>query len=154
MRNLFLAFTITWACTAAPTPSHLNVEGVRPARVKRGAAAEAVVELKVQQGFHVHANPASRPQLIATKVEVVGGKDLEASPAVYPPPKPYKVPGMDALVDTYDGRFEVRIPIRAAQNGAAGKQEMQGSVRYQACDDKVCFPPKVVKFGVPVEIVP
>lgn len=154
MKKALLIFLVSSVVFAVPQYSHLSVEGVRPVRLKRGATSQAVVELKVRQGFHVQANPASKPQLIATKVDVATPLDLSAERPIYPTAKPYKVPGLQTDVDTYDGQFEVKIPLKAAASAAMGKREIEGKVRYQACDDKVCYPPTVAKFGVPVEIVP
>lgn len=139
---------------AAPPVQHLTVEGVRPARMKVGQAAEVVVEVKVREGFHIQANPASRPQLIATRVDLSGGKGLSPGRALYPEGKPYKVGGLAMTVSTYDGHFELKVPVKASDLATPGKQDLAGRIRYQACDDKVCFPPTVAKFTAPVEVLP
>ncbi len=138
-------------CAGVPVP-HLTVTGVKKTELKASGSGEIVVELKVIDGYHVQANPASKPNLIATKVEVVAVGQVEVGRAVYPKPKPYKVAGLETAVGTYDGRFDVRIPIQATAQVKAGKYSLEGRVRYQACDDKVCFPPTVTKFAAPVEV--
>jgi thiol:disulfide interchange protein DsbD len=145
------AMAVAWA--TAPV-GHLTVEGVAPLRIQRGKGGEARVELKVREGFHVQANPASKPQLIATKVDLMPAPDVVSDRPIYPEAKPYKVAGLDISVATYSGRFDVKIPLKILPAAALGKREIEGQVRYQACDDKVCFPRTVAKFGVPVEIVP
>ncbi len=139
--------------TAAPV-QHLTVEGVRPARLKANQAAEVVVEVKVRDGFHVQANPASKPQLIATRIDLAGGKGLSIGRPLYPQGKPYKVGGLSMTVSTYDGRFELKIPIKASSLASPGKQDLAGKIRYQACDDKLCFPPTLAKFSASVEVLP
>jgi thioredoxin:protein disulfide reductase len=135
-------------------PSRMVVEGVSNARLKAGGGFDVRVELKVKDGFHVQANPASRPQLIPTKVDVRATAEIDVDRPVYPKPKPYRIAGLETMVDTLEGRFEVKVPLKAKATTRPGKYELEGKVRYQACDDKVCFPPTVAKFSVPVEIVP
>lgn len=152
--SCFFLVGLTTLVSAAPPVQHLTVEGVRPARMKVGEAAEVVVEVKVREGFHIQANPASRPQLIATRLDLSGGKGLSPGRALYPEGKPYKVGGLAMTVSTYDGRFELKVPVKASTAAGPGKQELSGRIRYQACDDKVCFPPTMAKFTAPVEVLP
>lgn len=155
MRMVFLISALLWSLSAIGFDSspRLTVEGVSPARLKAGESATVVLELKVREGFHVQANPASRPQLIPTKVDVTAASGFEALKPAYPAPKPYKIAGLDTMVDTYEGRFQVRIPLKSISSVKVGKHELDGRIKYQACDDKVCFPPTLAKFRVPIEVV-
>lgn len=154
--NHFPFLVLFWATAslAVPPQQHLTVEGVKGIKLKAGDKKEVVVEAKVQKGFHVQANPATKPQLIATKVDVVGNASFQPDRPIYPKAKPYKIEGLGGSVDTYDGRFEVKVPVAAAASAKPGKSTLEGRIRYQACDDKVCFPPTVAKFAVPVEVEP
>lgn len=152
MVALISALLLSVSVHAVDLSPKLTVEGVSPARLKAGENAQVVLELKVREGFHVQANPASRPQLIPTKVDVVASSGFEVSKPTYPKPKPYKIAGLDTMVDTYEGLFQVRIPLKSAASAKVGKYQLEGRVKYQACDDKVCFPPTLAKFQVPVEI--
>lgn len=155
MRILIGVLVAFFSLTAWSTDrGHLTIEGVKPARVAEGGEAEAVVEIRVRDGFHVQANPASMPQLIATKLDVSAKGGMEPQRPVYPKGKMYKIEGLKTSVATYDGRFEIKVPIRAASNTSAKKLELEAKLRYQACDDKVCFPPTVSRFAIPVEVGP
>jgi len=156
MKPLFtLAFLWATASTAGPAAQqHLTIEGVKGVVFKAGETKEAVVEAKVREKFHVQANPASKPTLIATKVDLVGNAAFLVDRPIYPKAKPYKIEGLGMSVDTYDGRFEVKVPIKAGSSAKTGKTTLEGKIRYQACDDKVCFPPTFAKFSVPVEVQP
>jgi DsbC/DsbD-like thiol-disulfide interchange protein len=153
MKILSSTFLLSLSAFAFDSSPRLTVEGVSSARLKAGESASVVLELKVREGFHVQANPASRPQLIPTKVDVTAASGFEISKPSYPVAKPYKIAGLDTMVDTYEGRFEVRIPFKSGTSVKAGKYELDGRIKYQACDDKVCFPPTLAKFRVPIEVV-
>ncbi len=146
--KILLLIGLAWA---APV-QNLKVDGVKPLSLEKGKKGEVVVSLSVKKGFHVQANPASRPQLIATKVDVIPSAGIEVGQAAYPASKEYKVGGLDFAVATFDGAFDVKVPVSAGASAKPGKVSLEGRVKYQACDDKVCFPPTMAKFSVPVEI--
>lgn len=151
MKTLALGLLATVTAFGAP-PTHLTVEPSAPFPIKVGGMGDAVVAFSVAKGFHIQANPASMPNLVATKVDVSAVENVKVGNPVYPPAKPYKVAGI-ATVNTFDGRVEVRIPLEAGASAQPGKTVLEGKIRYQACDDKICFQPTVAKFQIPVEIL-
>jgi hypothetical protein len=48
----------------------------------------------------------------------------------------------------------VRLGLRTAADTPAGEQRVQLRVRYQACDERVCYPPKTVNLSVPFRLGP
>jgi hypothetical protein len=60
-------------------------------------------------------------------------------------------------VKVYSKPFVVRIPVTvspafAKTRRGASAIELTGLVDYQACDDKVCFPPQSLPFAVKVPV--
>jgi hypothetical protein len=49
--------------------------------------------------------------------------------------------GLRLLV--YDGRFSIVVPITRRAPGTAPIR-VQGSLHFQGCDDRFCFPPQTV----------
>jgi DsbC/DsbD-like thiol-disulfide interchange protein len=149
---IFVSFVFSLSAWALEPAQHLMVTGVKKIELRASGSGVVVVELKVHDGFHVQANPASKPNLIATKVDIAAVGQIEVGRASYPKPKPYKVAGLETEVGTYDGLFEVRVPVQATAKIQPGKYSLDGKVRYQACDDKVCFPPTILRFAAPIEV--
>ena len=48
------------------------------------------------------------------------------------------------------GEFEIVTKFKRAANPALGPGFLSGKLRYQACNDKMCFPPKTVEIKLPV----
>jgi hypothetical protein len=48
-------------------------------------------------------------------------------------------------LDVYTGEFVVKLPVVAS----AGMHTIDGSLRYQACDNAACYPPK----SLPVQVM-
>jgi hypothetical protein len=53
----------------------------------------------------------------------------------------------------YQGAFILHVPAEV-KHPAAGSQLIPLSVRFQACNDRVCLPPKTIHLSVPVVVLP
>lgn len=109
------------------------------------------LKFEVVKGMHVQANPAN-PPLIATNVSLASNKDLEVFSPKYPAGKVTMVKGLGREIITYEDTFEVSVPVRPRKHTKAGTYNVDGEVRYQACDDKLCFPPQKAAFSASVTL--
>jgi hypothetical protein len=53
-------------------------------------------------------------------------------------------------LNVYSGNFTVSAELRALAGVPAGSYKVPGELRYQACNDRACFPP--TKLPVEVEV--
>ena len=114
-----------------------------------GNNGEALVMLTIEPGYHVNANPATYPYLIATEVTAGKVEGVEVGKAVYPPAKKQKFEFADEPLAVYEGQVEVRLPINVASKGS---RSLPLNVRVQACDHEKCFPPASLNTSVSVEV--
>jgi uncharacterized protein YyaL (SSP411 family) len=94
------------------------------------------VELEIRPGFHLNANPADDPALVATSVAGV----LGAVRNVRYPPSEQGSRGVRA----YAGRVRIEGEVERRGGGAATVE-----LTYQACDEQRCLPPvtRLVRLG-------
>ena len=59
-------------------------------------------------------------------------------------------PGQKLAV--YEGVQTLKARLAVPATAPLGKITLEGKLRYQACDDKACYPPASVTIQVPVEI--
>ncbi len=119
-----------------------------------GAAANAMIVVEVNAGFHVQANPPAKPNLIPVTLAFEPAEGVTAGATVYPPGKPYQVAGANGALSVYDGAFELTAPLSVAATAALGVRELHGKLRYQACDDRICLAPRSIPVVVVVRVVP
>src|SRR5207249_6182019 len=95
------------------------------------ASQPGSVELVISKGFHVNANPATFPYLIATEVQP-GKTDgiTVADKLTYPPPKMESFPFADQPLAVYEGSVTIPIPITPAP-GARGQRTIPFKIRVQ-----------------------
>ena len=115
--------------------------------ISGGNNDEALVMLNIEPGYHVNANPATYPYLIATEVTADNVEGIEVGKAIYPPAKKQKFEFAGEPLAVYEGQVEVRLPIKAAK----GSRSLPLKVRVQACDHEKCFPPATLNTNVAVE---
>ena len=113
------------------------------------SSGDAMIMLNIEPGYHVNANPATYPYLIATEVTADKVEGLDAGKAIYPPAKKQKFDFAEEALAVYEGQVEIRLPIKVASKGS---RSLPLNVRVQACDHEKCFPPATLKTNVSVEV--
>jgi hypothetical protein len=122
------------------------VYNAEPQVVKAGKPAVLELEFVVRDGFHVNSHTPKSELLIPTVIKLQPAEGVKASETVYPPGVSYSFSfEPNEKLDVYTGRFTVKVPVVAA----AGEHTIDGSLRYQACDNAACYPPKTL----PVQVV-
>jgi len=154
------------AAVALASPSHAQLGGgmqappaetlirtsAAPVRIPAGGGAIAVIEIAVQPGWHVNANPPSPDYLIPTEVTIEAAGGVSAGKGEYPSPSPLRVGFEQNPILTFGGTFVVRLPLSAAADAAHGARVMKGTVSFQACNDQLCLTPASVPFELKVEV--
>lgn len=151
---LALAAFPAMAVAAPPRGDFLRLEKVATVDVVPGGFATALVTLTVKPGFHVQANPAANPQLVATTLTLPEPKDgVTLGPVDYPPGQPYRLRGSDKTLSTYSGSVTLQVSVAARKAAKRGPRKLATSLRYQACDDTTCFFPQTDAIDIPVKVV-
>lgn len=59
---------------------------------------------------------------------------------------------LEREVENYEGHIEAKSFVQIPKDTPSGLQELKLKVHYQGCSDKLCFPPKVEEFLIPVRV--
>ena len=116
--------------------------------VAAGASRDVLVRVtaSMEKGWHLYSLTTPRPP-IASTIKVTDDGPLEGGEAFQPAPNRKRDPNFQVDTETFEGDtvFYVRARLKA---DAGAKASLL--VRYQACDDKQCLPPrkKTVEFEV------
>lgn len=100
------------------------------------------VPIRIDDGYHVNANPATFPYLIATEVTAEQVDGIDIGKPVYPPAVKKKFQFAEEPLAVYEGNVNVSLPYVARSSGT---KTLAISVRVQACDQEKCFPPATLK---------
>lgn len=107
------------------------------------------VKVAVLPGFHVNSDRPKDEFLIPLKLTWTDGP-LEAKSVNYPKPEEIRV-GKDMLA-VFTGNFEIHTQFKAPEHSTPGSTTVTGKLRYQACNNEMCFRPASLEVRVPVVI--
>src|SRR4029079_7914201 len=119
--------------------------------VEPGDRVNVDVILDISPGCHSqsHTPTGKNIKLEVTMDAVPGGRCEEP---IYPPGEERDYPQLGKL-NVYTGQVTIQVPATIGRDAVPGTLEMSGSIRYQICDDKMCFLPKKELFKIPITIV-
>jgi len=120
----------------------------------RGGKAPLDIALEVNKGFHVNSNKPNDELLMPTVVHLYPPQGIMVVNIHYPVGEQLALPfmGNDTL-SVYSGRFSVTADVRVQKSAALGTLRVHGDVKYQACDNRQCFPPKTTPLEFDVKVV-
>jgi DsbC/DsbD-like thiol-disulfide interchange protein len=117
-----------------------------PQVIKAGQRTTLDIRFRVVDGYHVNSHTPKSDLLIPTKITLQPAAGVKAEAAEYPAGKTYSFSfSPNDKLDVYEGDFTVRLPVLAQP----GQHEIDGTLRYQACDHAACYPPR----NLPVQVV-
>jgi thiol:disulfide interchange protein DsbD len=62
-------------------------------------------------------------------------------------------PNFEINTETHEGSATFGVPLVVLADAPTGGQAFNINVRFQACNDKMCLPPRTVKLNAPVTLV-
>lgn len=109
--------------------------------VKRGGATKGAIVLSIPGGLHVNSNRPNSQYAIPTVVRLsaVGAKIGAVS---YPRGVNRKFGFSEDTINVYEGRTAFSFNLTVPANFKGNVVRVRAVVRYQACTDEVCYPPK------------
>jgi len=126
----------------------------KPAMVaaKAGTTIESKLPLELRTGYHVNSNTPSDEYLIPLKLTWKSTGALEGGQIAYPKPTLEKYEFSEKPLSVFTGNFDVVASFKVAANAPAGPGVAVGQLRYQACSDRACFPPKTIEVAIPYQV--
>ena len=118
-----------------------------------GEQARLAVVLEIPDGWHVNANKPLDEYLIPTEAALEPPEGFGVEGMAYPEAILASFSFSDEKLAVYEHTAAVGIVVSVAETVAPGKYEIPGTVRYQACNDTVCAPPKTVSFTAQLTVV-
>jgi Disulphide bond corrector protein DsbC len=131
--------------TMAPVPL-VTTQRATPTTVK--------LDFRVAPGFHINSNAPKSEFLIPTALKMDPPTDIVLGKTEYPEGKDLSFPfSPDEKLNVYSGDFAITVSVHPLHSVVPGKYVMRGFLRYQACDNAQCFPPKTLPVNFEVKVV-
>lgn len=127
----------------AQSPPNIRVNNYLAAqRVRAGRSVRAVVEVEIPQGFHIHSNRPLEKFLIATQLQIEAPKGVRVSAVSYPRAVLRSLKFSKNKVSVYEGKATMRFNVTVPASYRSDSVEVKARLRYQSCNDELCFRPE------------
>lgn len=160
MRHIrrFAAALFVLAATASAfaqgTAPAVSVSPIPTVTVVRGGKAPFKIDLAVNRGFHVNSNKPHDELLLPTTVRLSPPTGVVIMNIQYPEGEELALPFMGKeTLNVYSGPFTVRAEVRVPKTAPLGLLRVHGEVKFQACDNRQCYPPRSTPLEFDLKIV-
>jgi Disulphide bond corrector protein DsbC len=120
------------------------------AALSPGGTATLILDIDLKPGMHVYA-PGIEGGYIPIDWKMPESKAWIAEPVSYPQSKKLNLPAIHETVPVYQGHVRIIRDLTIGQPpeiepflGADRSLAVEGAFRYQACDEKECYPPQSI----------
>jgi len=162
MRKLLLLFAVLFCLLAGLATAQDLTPAAKPAvsmappvvtTVSRGKASTVELQFRVIPGYHINSHEPKSSFLIPTAVQLDPPSDLMISNVTYPPGQDMSFPfSPDEKLNVYTGDFSIDLLVRCLHTASPGTYKIHGTFKYQACDDRACYPPKQLPVAFEVKV--
>ncbi len=122
--------------------------------VTRGKANNVELHFRVGSGFHVNSNTPKSEFLIPTSLKLDAPTDIVLGKVSYPDGQEMSFPfAPDEKLSVYSGDFAVSVSVRPLARVLPGRYVFRGTLKYQACDNAACYPPKQLPVEFEVKVI-
>jgi len=109
--------------------------------ITRGGSSRGTIVMDIPGGLHVNSNRPNSEYAIPTSVRV-SGTGAKIGGISYPRGKSRRFQFSEDAINVYEGRTIFNFNVSVPANFKGNTVKVRAVVRYQACTDEVCYPPK------------
>jgi hypothetical protein len=161
--NSITKLVLVWLLSAAALPAQDSPSRKAPSvtlspapltTMIRGKATNVELRFHVGSNFHINSNKPTAEYLIPTILKLDVPTDIVVGKITYPPGEEMSFAfAPDEKLSVYSGEFNLVVQVRPLASMLPGKYEIRGRLRYQACDNAACFPPKQLPVDFEVKVI-
>ena len=136
--------------TSVEAPHISLTYGASDSGLSAGGTTTLILDIELKPGMHVYA-PGVQGGYIPIDWKMPTSKGWIATPVIYPNSRKLNLPAIHETVPVYKSHLRLIRDVTIGQQAEFGplldaekKLTIEGAFRYQACDDKECFPPQTI----------
>lgn len=139
--------------TSKPHQSLVKTEAVdflypEQVSISAGKPSPVALHFRIKENLHINSHKPREQYLIPTVFSIPDSSGVRLTGASYPPGTDFTLPvDPSEKLLVYSGEFTIDAKIVATP----GDHLVEAKLRYQACDQNACMPPKTIT--VPIDVV-
>jgi len=121
--------------------------------VSPGHSAPVQFTFHVQDPYHINSSQPLTEELIPTQLHFSLPPEVAFGKLQYPAGKLMSFPfDPSTKLSVYSGDFVIKGVVLAPGQASSGTYTVHGELKYQACDNNACYPPKKLPFAFNVKV--
>jgi cytochrome c biogenesis protein CcdA/thiol-disulfide isomerase/thioredoxin len=135
-----------------PAPADLNAvvetDGAYP-----GVDVRLALQVRLPERLHANANKPRDPSLIPMTLTFQPPDGITVEELVFPPPTDLEQKGAAEPLAVFEREFAIGVRLAVAASVPEGEMTIPARLRYQACDESMCYFPQTIDTGWTLRIV-
>jgi hypothetical protein len=111
-------------------------------KTQRGRTVQGTIVMDIPSGYHVNSNRPLEKFLIATQLQIEAPKGIRVGLVLYPRPLLRSLKFSKSKVSVFEGRTTIRFSVTVPRGFTGNSAELKARLRFQSCNDDLCFPPQ------------
>jgi len=132
--------------TTTPLVERLGVHAGGPVRL--------ALQVSLPEGLHTQSNAPLDPTLIPTVLTISAPAGVTVDEVVYPPATELAQAGQDKPLTVFEQEFAIGVQLMLAPGAPEGDLVVPAHLRYQACNESMCFPPATADVLWTIRVIP
>jgi thiol:disulfide interchange protein DsbD len=150
--SLFLVLIFSFNSAISQNSEYLSLKTYTDKQTYSGKdTIKIALQISIKDHYHINSYEVNDPSLIQTSV-AVDSKEFKLLNSFFPEHKKLKFEFTENEINVYEGEIYAGLSLIASTPLDNGMYELPVSFSYQACDDKVCYPPKTINEIIKIEI--
>ena len=122
--------------TAELTPT-IEQRAIRP-----GQTVILVLRVELPENIHLQSDKPRDPYVIPTLLTFTLPEGVTVEEITYPESTDFLLEDWDEPLAVFEHEFTIEVRLALDADFSPGEVVVPGSFLYQACDNRICFPPK------------
>ena len=158
MRSLVIRAALSGALFLLTAPAFAQAPKVeqvptQPVKVVSGKSSTATFVFRVAEGMHVNSDKPLDELLVPTTLKLQPPTQLMVAKINYPEGELMNFPfSPEEKLSLYTGDFGIKALVRVVPGTGPGIYRIKGELKYQACNNRQCFPPKSLPVILDVKV--
>jgi len=150
---LALVFAAAPAGAQTPPPAADLSPLVAATGFSAGSDARLALQVKLPEGLHTNSNKPRDPLVQAIRLTVTPLAGTTVGELVFPEAVDLKTAGYDQPLSVFAGSFVIGVVVHLDSSLKPGNLTLEGKLRYQACDERLCYPPRTLPVNWTLRVV-
>jgi thiol:disulfide interchange protein len=122
--------------------------------VQAGGPVRLALQVSLPEGLHTQSNKPLDPTLIPTVLTISAPAGVTVDEVVYPKTADLVQAGQDTPLAVFEREFAIGVQVTLAPATPAGDLVLPARLRYQACNESMCFPPATADVQWTIRVIP